>query len=195
MTITASTIDTTGLDVTFPVTGIDNNTQGFRDNFDSIKLALDTTKIELNDILASAARTTVDNNFELHIIENAILQQVREQRLVGGYYTSGQNIDWQQGSYQTWIISNNVDMAFTNLPGDISYIHESTPLGWGKVTLELYGDGTQRNITFTTSGGAVIKADWGTWDRTVTSTISPVIVEAWRHSHELIFIRYVGTFA
>ena len=33
----ASTIDDTSIDATFPVAGQDNNSQGFRDNFNQIK--------------------------------------------------------------------------------------------------------------------------------------------------------------
>ena len=33
----ASTIDDTSIDATFPVAGQDNNSQGFRDNFNTVK--------------------------------------------------------------------------------------------------------------------------------------------------------------
>ena len=43
-----SAITTTNIDVTFPVPGVDNDTQGFRDNFSAIKNALDTAYTEIS---------------------------------------------------------------------------------------------------------------------------------------------------
>ena len=38
----ASSIDTTTIDANYPVAGIDNDSQGFRDNFNSIKTNITT---------------------------------------------------------------------------------------------------------------------------------------------------------
>ena len=46
----ASAITTTNIDVTFPVPGQDNDTQGFRTNFGAIKTALDTASAEITDL-------------------------------------------------------------------------------------------------------------------------------------------------
>jgi hypothetical protein len=44
----ASNISTTGINVNFPTSGLSNNSQGFRDNFAAIKLALDTALSEIS---------------------------------------------------------------------------------------------------------------------------------------------------
>ena len=67
--------------------------------------------------------------------------------------------------------------------------------GVGKVTLELYGDGTARTLTFITTGGTVFKKNStfpGTL--TVTSSVDPVIIEIWRHDSNKIFLNYLGLF-
>jgi hypothetical protein len=46
----ASNISTTGINVNFPTLGVNNPSAGFRDNWAAIKLALDTTKQELNQL-------------------------------------------------------------------------------------------------------------------------------------------------
>ena len=46
----ASAITTTNIDITFPVPGQDNDTQGFRTNFGAIKNALDTASAEITDL-------------------------------------------------------------------------------------------------------------------------------------------------
>ena len=43
----ASSIDTSTIDATYPVAGIDNDSQGFRDNFNSIKTNLTTAGSEI----------------------------------------------------------------------------------------------------------------------------------------------------
>ena len=45
-----SQINTTNIDATFPVQGQDNPSQGFRDNFSYIKIALDTAANEITAI-------------------------------------------------------------------------------------------------------------------------------------------------
>lgn len=42
-----SAIDTTNIDINYPVPGQDNDSQGFRDNFFNIREALNTAKDEL----------------------------------------------------------------------------------------------------------------------------------------------------
>ena len=46
----ASLINPSNIDVTYPVAGQDNDTQGFRDNFNIIKNNLNTAKSEISDI-------------------------------------------------------------------------------------------------------------------------------------------------
>ena len=183
----------------FPVAGQPNDTQVFRDNFDSIQKSLNIAKTEIDALETSSTRLDQTNDYGLNIQQNAVLLQVREQKFPADEniqtYTSGSNINWENGSYQTWIINSNVSMGFDRLPGDPSYTNEDIPIGMGRLTLELYGDGTQRTITFTTTAGAVLKKSIGTWDGTVTSTINPVILEVWRHDTTTIFLHYVGTFA
>ena len=183
----------------FPVAGQPNDTQVFRDNFDSIQRSLTIADTEITALETSSTRLDQTNDYGLNIQQNAVLLQVREQKFPADEniqtYTSGSNINWENGSYQTWIINSNVSMGFDRLPGDPSYTNEDIPIGMGRLTLELYGDGIQRNITFTTTAGAVLKKSIGTWDGTVTSTINPVILEVWRHDTTTIFLHYVGTFA
>jgi len=62
-----SNINTNAIDPTFPVPGVNNTSQGFRDNFASIKNNLDTAATELSDLqnkslLKSALNGQVINN-------------------------------------------------------------------------------------------------------------------------------------
>jgi len=50
----ASTINTTNIDVTYPIAGQDNDTQGFRDNFRNIKNNLNTAASEITALQSNA---------------------------------------------------------------------------------------------------------------------------------------------
>ena len=45
-----SSIITSNIDENFPVPGQDNNSQGFRDNFNNIKIGLGQSKVEIEDL-------------------------------------------------------------------------------------------------------------------------------------------------
>jgi hypothetical protein len=88
----------------------------------------------------------------------------------------------------------NTSLSFSEFP---TAAVDITGLGQiGKATLELYGDGTARTITFTTSGGTVIKKSPGfPGSVTVTSATNPVIIEVWQHSATVIWMNYLGLYS
>ena len=197
MTITTSSSINSNINDNFPVAGQDNDTQVFRDNFNTIKTSLAAAKTEINEILGAAARVDNDNDFGLNVIQNAVLQYNREQKWNGGAPSvSPISIDFENGSYQIYIINHSATMQFTQFPGDPAYSAEVTPIGVGKVTLELYSDGSPRVLSFSTSAGTVIKKDASFPPvLTLTSATNPVFIEVWRHSLSTIYMRYLGQFA
>jgi hypothetical protein len=72
-----SNIDTNGIDVNYPVPGVNNSTQGFRSNFTAIKTNLDTagneiTNLQQNVVLKAAlANSTLNNDMANTLIANA----------------------------------------------------------------------------------------------------------------------------
>lgn len=199
-----SNINYLSINENFPVAGQDNDTQVFRDNFDTIKTSLRVAKEEVTSLQNDAAFTTQDNDFGLFKIGNAVLENVREQKLD----TRGDDalkvqpitIDYQNGTYQIFNVGANLVMDFLNFPGDIRITPtETSPIGWGKVRVELYSDGSgDWNITFSLSGSGAtsIKKDFtGTVQVTAAdNTNNPLILDIWRHRTEEIFISYLGTF-
>jgi hypothetical protein len=197
VTITTSSSINSNINDNFPVAGQDNDTQVFRDNFNTIKTSLASAKTEINEVLGAAARLDNDNDFGLNVIQNAVLQYNREQKWNGGApAVSPISIDFENGSYQIYIVNHTATMQFTQFPGDPAYTAEATPIGVGKVTLELYGDGSPRVLSFSTSAGTVIKKDPSFPPvLTLTSSSNPVFIEVWRHSLGTIYMRYLGQFA
>ena len=59
----ASSISTTSIDATFPVAGQDNDSQGFRDNFSTIKSNFTAAKSEIEALQTNTAKKNEANNF------------------------------------------------------------------------------------------------------------------------------------
>ena len=161
----ASNINYLSINENFPVAGQDNDTQVFRDNFDTIKTSFRNAKEEITALQDGTAKLTETNDFQLNNLTRAVLVNNRTQKFPtagdSAIYEGG-GIDYENGAYQMWKFetggSSNSNVYFDNLPGDPSITPaEATPIGMGKLTLELYSDGSNVDITFTTSGGAVYK--------------------------------------
>ena len=212
-----SNINYLGINENFPVAGEDNDTQVFRDNFDTIKTSLNTAKTEITDLQTNAARTDVDNDFNNKLISRAVMLNNYDKKFDGGVIAAPLTVDYENGNYQIFRFGATTTVEFLNFPDDTSL-----PTGLGKVTLELYGDGTARTLTFITSGGTVIKKNAGfpvnvKDDPLATSEIrivgafptpfvvtsaeaaagsgNPVIIEVWKHKSDRIFLNYLGQFS
>ncbi len=203
-----SNINYAAINENFPVAGQDNDTQVFRDNFDTIKTSLQTANTEITALQAATEGLALDaydeveagvhgSDFNNRIIYNAVLQNSFERKFDGGTITAPLTIDYENGNYQVYRIHANITVDFLNFPDD-----NSVPFKNGKVTLELYSDGTARTVTFSTSGGTVIKKN-ATFPATLTLTSAeaaagagnPVIIEVWKNKSDRLFLNYVGQFS
>jgi hypothetical protein len=191
-----SLINFAAINENFPVAGQDNDTQVFRDNFDTIKTNFSTAKTEITDLQDNVARTDGDNDFLYNIIGSVTLQDTYlRKKDYGAVIVAGtQDISFKQAMYHIVKFGANTSLSFSEFPTSVVDI---TGLGQiGKATLELYGDGTARTITFITSGGTVIKKSPGfPGSVTVTSATDPVIIEVWQHSDTVIWLNYLGLYS
>ena len=187
-----SNINYVSINENFPVAGQDNDTQVFRDNFDTIKTSLRYAKEELEvfqDSATGAARLNQSNDFNQNVISNAVLQGNRDALFDGGNYSAATlDVTYTNGAYQIYKFAANVEINFLEFP------ENETPAGVGKVTLELYSDSTTpRTITFKSIGGLVYKKNISFPSTlTVSSATDPVMVEVWRYKSATIFLNYVG---
>jgi hypothetical protein len=187
----------------FPVAGQDNDTQVFRDNFDTIKQGLRIANEEITDLQENVARTDVNTDYNLRKIQNAVLENVREQRWdYGRLEVNRAIVDFTYGHYHILRVPSGTSeepfqIEFLNLPGDPS----TQNLGVGKIIIELTSlDGQPKNISFQTSGITEIKknnfpivpeGNSGT-DLIVSSFADPTFIEVWRWKEDSIYVRYVG---
>ena len=126
-----SQINTNGINVNYPVPGVNNNSQGFRDNFATIRTNLNTATTEITDlqnnvvVKAALANTVVNNNMANTLISNALTRSFR-----ASTYNLGNNIS------NTVIVNASL--------GDVQYGSIS-----GNTTLQFAGwapSGTQSNV-------------------------------------------------
>jgi hypothetical protein len=118
----SSNINVLPIDGNYPTAGQDNSSQGFRDNFTSIKNNLTITKLELEDlqskvVLKSALENDVlDNNLGDNLITRAKISDFSEavNNLPAG--AGSLTLDHEAGHYQTISTSGAVTLAFSNWP-------------------------------------------------------------------------------
>lgn len=138
-----SNINYTGINENFPVPGKDNDTQVFRDNFDTIKNSLRNAKEEIEDLQNNVVRSDSINDLNLSEISNAVFVKNRDQKYnYGNPITIGSAIvDFEIAPYQIFRLGADTEFTFQNLPGDPIIVPTTARnVGVGRITLELYGD-------------------------------------------------------
>jgi hypothetical protein len=117
-----SSINPQNIDANYPVAGVPNNTQGFRDNFTNIQTnftyaANEITDLENKAVLKSALNgTTLDNNMGDQLIYSALIRDFSGS-IVQNTVTSGAiTLDYSSGHYQTVSTSGSITLGFTNWP-------------------------------------------------------------------------------
>jgi hypothetical protein len=140
-----STINTNGLNVNYPVPGENNSTQGFRDNFASIKTNLDTASTEITDlqnkvVLKAALNGSVLNNDMANtLISNASTRSFRATTYNLGNALSGTVlVNVAQADVQYGNVAGNVTLQFgswapTNTESAIT-LRLGFPPGSGNIT-------------------------------------------------------------
>ena len=136
-----SDINFISINENFPVAGQDNDTQVFRDNFDSIKTALNVAKTEITDLENNTARTDQSTDFNYNILTSVTLQDayVRIKDYGSPISAGTQEVSFKQALYHIIKFSNNCALSFIEFP--TTELNEDRLGQLGKATLELYGDG------------------------------------------------------
>jgi hypothetical protein len=180
------------IDGTYPVAGIDNDTQGFRDNFTIIKTGLATAGSEITLLQSSTAKLNESNDFLGTDVTNANFSLNTEKYHNIGTVVSGLNISFLNGHYQSLTINLNEDVNSINF--SLADWPDRDHLA--KMTLQLFGNGTAKDVTFTVDGGGTIKKD-PSYPATLTveSADDPIVVEFWSYNQgTTVYANYLGTY-
>lgn len=183
-----SNINYLNINENFPIEGQDNDTQVFRDNFDSIKTALRIAKEEIGSLEDLTVKKDEDVNFNNNLVSGAIFQDCKD--LVPNtrsQSTEEIELDFQHGSYQR--IRLNQPNAYISFVG----LTITTPVGVSKLTLELISNQTT-DVTFISESSNAVKSNFsGNRIRLIADTST--IIEVWQYELETIFIKLVGEFS
>ena len=101
----ASNIISGTIDGAYPVAGVDNDTQGFRDNFTIIKAGLAVANSEVTALQTNTAKLNASNDFLASDITNANFALNTEKYHPIGTVTTGMNISFLSGHYQSLAIN------------------------------------------------------------------------------------------
>ena len=114
-----SSINTNNINPNYPVAGVNNSTQGFRDNFTSIKTNLNTAGTEISDlqdkvVLKSALDgQSLNNDMANTLISNATTRSFRASTYNLGNNVQGTTtINVSQGDVQYGTITANTTLSF-----------------------------------------------------------------------------------
>ena len=117
-----SNINPNNINGAYPVAGVDNDSQGFRDNFTNIVTNFTYAQSELNDlqsksILKSAlSGTTLNNNMAGTLISGALIQDFRETEFDNGPISTNVILDHTRGHVQKVTTNGTITIGFSNFP-------------------------------------------------------------------------------
>ena len=196
-----SQINTILINERFPIAGRDNDSRGFRDNFTTIKGALDQAKIEITQLQSNSVLThnlTTEapavNDLAGSTIKNGVYNQFYPIFGNLGTHSGPIDIDLQYGGIQKLVLSGNATLRFKNWPATDQL---------ARIQVMIIGDqNAVRTATFASSpGGYTFKTatGWagGTNPPTVTLGVTGKmeVIEAWTvDAGTTIYIKNVGEY-
>lgn len=137
--------------IQFPVPGIDNDSQGFRDRYTTIRNNLLAAKLDLDELVDNSSRVDQNNNFQGNkIIDANISASTVEANLsneVNAIDSSTFSVAWTNGAVYVLNIDNNVTFNITDWPENGSGGNR-----YATIKLIVFTEGITRNITFISNG-------------------------------------------
>jgi hypothetical protein len=199
----ASNINTNQINKNYPVAGEDNDTQGFRDNFDQIVNNLDAAESEITDLQENTAKTNEDSEFFGNRIVNADLDKITKTTYDFGNVDTDQTVNFQNGHYQTIAVDDDITLTLDGWPGEERYAKLVVSLtGIDRIvqwaTLKDDNPGTiKRNQgnSFLLSDSTEIRVGDFPDPFVINSEEDPVVVEFWTiDGGDTVHANYLGKF-
>lgn len=204
-----ATFNWESIDDKYPVAGVDNDTQGFRDNFGYIKNALQQAESDVDTLQQNTVKLNTSNNFLGNTLVDVNLSQStgKVYPQTGHDYVNDDattEVSWTSGHYQLYGI-RNADMAGDTIT--ISLV--DWPLGEesgggnenriAKITLDLTlqsdPSGGTFNVQFLVPGGTLYTDGSMTSTVALTSENQRKLVEFWTWNGGVdVYGRLIGTF-
>ena len=188
----ASNIISETIDGAYPVAGVDNDTQGFRDNFTIIKTGLATAQSEITSLQANTAKLDESNDFLGSDVTNANFSLNTEKYHNIGTVITGQNISFLNGHYQSMNI--NLGEGASTINFSLADWPERDHVA--KITVQMLGNDTAKTVTFNVDGGGIIKySNNFPASLIVDSSTNPIIIDFWTYNQgTTVYAEYRGQF-
>lgn len=198
----ASNIVPDTIDDAYPVAGQDNDSQGFRDNFNIIKTNFTYAKSEIETLQSDTAKRTEDNNF----FENTLSRYVTKQgsMLHENISNTGDDFEISLTNAHHFTIESSANRTLTLVDWS-AFDADSTDGEYQEMVLYLKGDGgntwditlASKNASGTATATYYVDASFG-GARVITmanddTTIK--VVKAYTYDKGLqVFFEFLGTF-
>lgn len=193
----ASNIVSTTIDATFPTPGVDNDTQGFRDNFSIIKAALAVATTEIGDLQVNTVKLNPIlpevNNFDGNSIVSAVFIASGDAVSPLEPTVANMELPWSAASYYAYDVKANVVLTITRWPASPPV---SPKLGiLGKMVVQVTADEAERTITFATANGSTIRLPGGVSNPVTLPIGSTNIYEFWTiNGGTTVYGRLLGSY-
>lgn len=176
------------INVSYPIPGVDNDTQGFRDNFANIKNALSAAASELSDLnLYTSKLNTGTNDYTYGAtIFRAPLKSVGFVITVDDDQLADKEISFLTGNYHKLSLGGVRTLTITDFPAGL----------YSTMRLELLNQTTgTTTVTFDTNGN-IKKEDNFTLPMTLsTDTGVSHVLDLWSiDGGSTVFVKFIGTF-
>ena len=195
-----SDINYLSINENFPVAGQDNDTQVFRDNFNTIKNSLRISKEEITDLEDNTARLDQANDYNSNVTQNTVFLNTSIQTIQHDLddASAPYELDFTSAGYHSVTLSSDRTIQFSNFPGEAGAA-DTVNSGTGRITVEFNtsNQGDSWEVSFISSSGIVIKKDADFPSTfTVNSRQNPIIIDVWKRSGEnTLYMKYVGQFS
>jgi len=162
----ASNINDTGINAEFPIAGQDNDSQGFRDNFTTIKSNFVAAKAEITTLQTTTAQGVQytagendqpnTNDYLQSTLKNANFENITETAFVpGSVVNTSQNINLNNGAHQEFTVGADITLTLS------SWSTTTKQAGTVRVYIksdQTAGSAVNRTITFgSNAGGGTLK--------------------------------------
>jgi hypothetical protein len=193
------------IDEQYPVAGADNDSQGFRDNFNIIKQNAANAKIEIDDLQEKAVlkapltgESSVNNNFDNNTISVVNFLQSTMETNTAIVPDNDRPVSFQGGHYYVVdTVSTNIVLTFQDWPLVDQY---------AEITVQLTGNGSAAHtVTFASeyASGATSNLytdSFGSWAGSSVdlnmSTSTATIIKAWTTNQgQDVYLRYLGEYS
>lgn len=191
------------IDEEYPIAGVDNDTQGFRDNFDAVKTALTVASAEVTTLQDSTAKIDSANNFggfdQSNLNIASATDKTNNLQLIPGDPTLPFQIQYRNGPYQFATLQGDRTLQIS---WDIVANSVLEPGRRAKLTLQLSSDSAieSRLVAFAPSSAYLFDENFpDSYEAESQVTLSvganPVIIELWTFDGGAsIYAKYVGEF-